>query len=248
MPTLQIEDYVFQIIENQFALAEALEKAAGGNFNYQVDTKAATMTFVVEKSGKELAVCPIRLIGSRSDADQTFLWGWANESQSAEVTKGFDAIREEAKRENLPEFEIAEPFPMTDPYQDRAFAVITSGFLGAFTCYAAGYGGGSAHLAILEFPLPIPPADAARKITVISSTISAVTIPNPRAALIAYLGEPIEENGNGSIFRIDDTPIRFTFDNLNRISNIETVLHPKDSANKAPGSRGFLGKLFGKRN
>jgi hypothetical protein len=249
MPTtLRLEDHVFRIAEGQMAMAEYLDAASGGAWDWQADMQAGTLSFVSRRKGSVLASGPIRLIGSTSTADGTWMWGWANASlpQDAGLFEGFDAVRAQAAAESRDEFLSAEAFPLERPGRSQEIAITVAGFLGAFTYYAGGYGGGSVFFALPTFaPLAgNASGDVLRKTTVIGATLSSPLSFDQRSALYAYLGEPTTVEGDAVTFDIDGTPLTVTFDGQGRIADLGMTLKPPQRERRGGG---LFGRLFGRK-
>src|SRR5215218_4674315 len=109
---LVLEDHVFRVLENQDALYELL-----GEHRWDFDMDAGTVVFSRQESGgmlgrlvsrtpNVLATCPVQLIGSESQRDDTWLWAWANAQSEIppDLTRGVERIRDEARAAGLTPF------------------------------------------------------------------------------------------------------------------------------------------------
>jgi hypothetical protein len=230
---LRIEDHVFRIAENQRRLFDYLNERSE-SWAWNVDLAEGTLVFTDETSNAVLLECPAFLLGTMSDADNSWLWGWANRNVSMpeDARRRFAQLVAYARAEDLDALTADKPGVLSDPTQGMYLAVLAAGALGCFTFYAGRYDGGTAFLAVDR----CPEAEALRleapaRVTVITETIAALPFEH-RAAMEAYLGEPLSELGSSAVFSLGagQAIAEVTFDDKGRMTNLRTALEPGGGA------------------
>ena len=230
---IQLEPYVFQIVENQSKLQEWLRPY---QWQWGLKTNDGLLTFTAEKKGmlgkikkKVLGEFPVQIIGSESGVTNTWLWAWANTSFGPEglpetILRGIHAVREQAQRENVGVFLDTREIPMTAPHFATEIGVIAAGVMGAFAIFRCPFGPTAAHVAIERCPpAEQMPVTAINKINVISAGISKFSF-NHRPAVRAYLGEPAGENEDMMIYgQPGHDSIHIIFDKQGRIADMLTL-------------------------
>lgn len=236
MPSLQLEDFVFQKTENSFRLGEILPD----DFAWQIDMKREKLSFYSQASGQVAFECPVQLVGSGETAGQTWLWAWANyESQLPdtilESVRKMKALAEESSVGQIYLNDTAFSIP-SKSFGTEA-AILCAGVSGGFCPYSCPYDGGILYTVIETAPQARDlPADPMRTIRAITAAISTFSFDH-KQAIRAYLGEP---DADGVYAK---SGVRITFDAQGRIGEIGFVLQPP----KKPASPlDSIKRLFGR--
>src|SRR5262249_37217061 len=135
IPLLQLEPYVFRILENQRKLSKCL--GDGEPLAIDVDTRRGTL--LLRRKGEMPALeCRYQILGSLDARANTWLWAWANEVSSLPqpLLRGVKAIRDQARKENKGVFLQAGPIPVPNAYFGSELSIICAGYLNGFTCFA----------------------------------------------------------------------------------------------------------------
>jgi hypothetical protein len=228
---LRLEDHVFRMLENQDALYNLL-----GEHRWDFDMDAGTIVFSTEAGGgllgrffseppKVLATCPIQLIGSESEADDTWLWAWANAQSRipSELTRGVAQIRDEARAlGGLELFFDPRPVPRPSPRFGTELAIICTGHLGLFAYYSCPHPGGLLHVAIAEPPAGIEIERSAMQATRIMHIGMSALEFDHRRAIAAYLGEPARADGDALEWHVGGMTLRVEFDDQGRSARMTT--------------------------
>lgn len=219
---MPLEDYVFQIVDNNFRMQEVL-----GEYVWNVNLKLGTLTFTSE-AGAEIATCPIQLVGS--EADGTWLWAWANTplSPPADLLVAVEKLRATGA-DAL--YSDSTEFPLPDEHFGHQMALHCAGLSGGFGTFRCPYPGGALYVVVESFPkardLPFNPN---RTTKAVLAALSSFEVRDQRAAWEAF---PAGER------------LTVTFDEQNRIKNFQMELTLQDLPREKPS---LLGRLFGKRN
>jgi hypothetical protein len=237
MSSLRLEEYAFRITENYLRLSEVIEGCS-----WQIDMATELLTFYIPKSQKVIAQCPAQLVGSENDADQTWLWAWANEESNLPpgMLEAVNRLRRTAESQGQSEpYLTGEEFALPRPSFGAEMAVICAGISSGFTTYRCPYPGGAAY-AIVESCPPAAqlPSDIMRTIRTLTTGVSAFPM-NHRDAVRAYLGEPDADD-------VFAPGIKVVFDDLDRIADIQARLSSENVSpppSKSPLDR--LKRLFG---
>jgi len=235
--SLRLEDYVFQMMENAYRMANVI-----GDTSWMLDIPTQRLTLTRNGTGQVVASLPAQLVGSVSEETQTFLWAWANAASDLPpaILQSVNRLREVAEAEGVREpFLIENTFPM--PYLDFGMAatMICAGVTGGFGAYRCPYEGGAAYVVVERFPeAEVLPPDPMRASKAITDSISAFSL-NHRAALEAYLGAA----GADGIFT--GRGLRVYLDAQERVGRIELTLHPESGAGADAPAPSPLDKLKG---
>lgn len=216
--SLALEDYVFQQTENALRIADVMPE----DFSWNIDVPSGLLMFT-SATGQEVARLPIQLVGTQSDATQTWLWAWANEASGLPdaVTVAARKLRDTAAQSGSPNtamFTNAGEVPLTSEEFGREMGMICAGVVGGFGVYRCPYAGGALWTVIESFPQAqaLPP-DAMRTMKTITMAISNYDVDH-KAAARAYLGEP---DASGTY---QPSGVRLEYDAQGRISNITSTL------------------------
>ena len=219
---MQIEDYVFRIMDNNVRMQEVL-----GEYNWNVDMRLGTIAFKT-KSGAVIATCPVQLVGS--EANGTWLWAWANKESNppADLLVAVGKLKEDGTEAH---FQITEEFPVPSETFGHEMAILCAGLSGSYGTFRCPFSGGALYVVVESFPkarnLPFNPN---RTTQAVMAAISTFKVKDHRAAWEAFpVGERLE----------------VSFDDQDRIKNIQMTLSPENLPTERPS---LLGRLFGKRN
>lgn len=241
IPSLRLEEHVFRVLEGQDKLTEFL-----GEHDWNFSMSDEVLRFSDAATGTLRATCPVQLIGTESKETNTFLWAWANQGSDipAGLLRGVTRVRDKAAAlaNADPVFQQVGEIPLRHERFGGELAIICAGYLDLFTYYACSYAGGVLYAAIETCPGARQiPADALRKIRVITAGIQALTFDH-QAAVRAYLGEPVGQENDTQTFAVGDEQIRVRFDAQGRIAEMNAVLRP-DSGSPPPFSASLFGKM-----
>jgi hypothetical protein len=69
--------------------------------DWKVDQKKGTITFTETSTGHKKVVGKVQIIGSFNSADDTWLWGWANQSIARELRKDAETVKQYGQKHKL---------------------------------------------------------------------------------------------------------------------------------------------------
>lgn len=222
---LELADHVFRMLEHQQALREFL-----GEHGWGFSMDDGLLAFA-DESGREMASCPAQILGSQSEYDSTWLWGWANEQSGIpdDLLRAIGRVRAMAEEEENDLFLDPGPIETEGDNSGPELAIIAAGAAGLFTYYACGYDGGCLFVGLDSAPEGVQVGrDALRAARVMQAGISALDFDHRRAAL-AYLGEPDSRAGESLAWRFGPSALEVDFDPQGRITEIRTTLAPRPS-------------------
>lgn len=222
---LDLADHVFRILENQQALHEFL-----GEHDWGFSMDDGTLSFA-DGSGREIASCPVQILGSQSDYDGTWLWGWANEQSGIPdgLLRAIGQVRAMAEEEGNELFLDPSPIETEGDNSGPELAIISAGAAGLFTYYACRYDGGCLFVGLDSAPEGVHVGrDAPRAARVMQAGISALDFDHRRAA-IAYLGEPTSRDGGSLAWTLGPSTLEVDFDPMGRIAELRMALAPRSS-------------------
>lgn len=219
---MHLEDYLFQIMDNNFRLQEVL-----GEYQWGLKTSTGILTFT-SKAGKSIANCPVQFVGSESDG--TWLWAWANEDSQI-PSDYLTAVHQLKATQADSLFQDASEFPLPRANFGHEVALLCAGVSKGFGTFRCPYAGGAAYVVIESFPKARDlPFDPNRTIQAVLAAISTFDVRDHRAAWDAF---PTGER------------LTATFDEQNRIKNLQVTLTPETLTPTKPS---LLERLLGKRN
>ena len=222
------------------ALRQDQLAAAGeslGDYRWEADLAAGTLTFVSNEDPTRTIVCGAQLVASIAPRPRSLKWAWSLP----------DTVRDDASRELRTYGEqhgvwalTAEELPFPDDIGPdmNAWLVYLGHIVGASTVeitgrspfYAADVGGTRA---VLLLDAPIGPLTVATALTALPRILSEYTIPDPRTAvwdLARLAGWHLDwADAEFSAATVTDATgsATFHFDEHARISNIEARLGPQ---------------------
>ncbi|HEU4329216.1 MAG TPA: hypothetical protein VFS21_39115 [Roseiflexaceae bacterium] len=134
------EEHAAAVVERQLALGELL-----GEHNWWLDLNAGTISF-----GERL-VCPVQVLGTEAEADQTWLWAWANSMSNipAPLLRAAEQLRALGEREAIRE--LSDRMVSLDHANGHMLATVAAGVCRADAYYRCPYEGGAAFV-LLEVP------------------------------------------------------------------------------------------------
>lgn len=175
-----LDQYAAGSLDKQYRLQEHLEKVAPGA-DWLLDISSATLSF-----GERVRV-PVQLLGTESEQDGTWLWGWAN--QSVDNRGGILGVAEQLRaygaEYQVPEFTAPEaPLDQVNGY---LLSLVAAGLFSADAFYRGPYEDGAAFMLLT---LPEIHAQSNQTpvhvIRVFTELISNIPV-NHRPALLGYL-------------------------------------------------------------
>mgnify|MGYP001214777150 CR=1 FL=1 len=169
------------------------------------------------------------VLGTESDATQTWLWAWANQASNipSELLEAVSAVRGWGFVHKIPE--LLEPKLPLGEINGHCLAMIGSGIWRANAYYRAPYDAGAAFLLIKDSNFPRnDDSPSARLATVFPQAISAISINNHRSALQGYLEAHMlkgQEEGDRLVVLENGQPLMSaTFDEHDRLVRLEATL------------------------
>lgn len=186
---MNLESFVFQILENQAKLFQYL-----GQYSWQIDLNVGALIFRPLGGEKILAEVPIQYFGHHHEEAKTWLWAWANQENTtpSNLLQGILQVREQAKRDKKGVFELAGRFHLPYENYDVELAILCAGYLEHFTYLGCPYEKGSLFVGLQECPEAKRVArDAVLVRRVIEVGVAKLKFDHSRA-LLAYLGKPLE--------------------------------------------------------
>jgi len=112
-----------QLCEHEFTLAK------WQRWDYDLDRE--TLTF--SQDGTPKVVASIQIVGSTSMVSGTWLWSWANESDSESIKKAATRVKAFGEAENIPE--LTQGKLLDDEYLGWALTAVTAKIVGAKGAY-----------------------------------------------------------------------------------------------------------------
>lgn len=206
------------------------------NRSFQVDLNQRHIEFC----GGDSLTIPIRLLGTESDGDSTWLWSWANSASNLPENLVRAAVRLRQIGKNAAISEFVDPKlsvvhgPVGEEIDGHRIAMIASGLEEADTYYRAPYTGGAAFL-LLQDPFnlkgkpysslsPVPLNTIANRFP---QFISAIAVPDHWTAFVSYLKfyrvDHTVEDGQ-VVARSGKSQLTAEFDELHRLKRIQGKL------------------------
>ncbi len=225
-PELQalFTQHVAQGFAKQLAFADLL-----GERNWNVNITEGHVAF-----GDDLSF-PIQLLGTEAEGNATWLWAWANEASNLpdDLLHAANALQSLGQDRNIPEL-VERSFSL-DEADGHTLSLIASGLNPDCAYYRGPYEGGALFFLVQGVPTTVTgPVDGPRAITVLGEVISQFEVDHRQMAEsflasnnfeVRPLGNALQANQGGSAIVI-------TFDEQNRITNIEGQLSPQRSSDK----------------
>ncbi len=170
------------------------------------------------------------ILGTESDATNTWLWSWANTGSNlpAALIESSLQMKQLGEQENIREF-IEPQLPLTDEINGHVLSMIASGVCDANAYYRAPYEGGAAFLLIKDPEFPrCKEHPLARIATVFPQAIAAFSINDHKLALTSYLeqcGIAYESSDQAVVVKEGIDPVLTAlFDDNKRLVKLEAAL------------------------
>ncbi|NOK59489.1 MAG: hypothetical protein GFH27_549285n13 [Chloroflexi bacterium AL-W] len=214
----------FQDLLSQHIASSLLKQQALGDFlgnhNWGVDITAGTVDF-----GKG-CVYPIQIIGTESDINGTWLWGWANDASGIppQLLTCANTLRELGEEQQIDILSQAQL--QLGEIDGHLLTIVASGVCNADAYYRGPYDGGAVFFLIKQSPLAEQaPTSPITLINMISSVISQFSVQH-RLMVQAFLQQQGYQLTESLTEVIALSPsghtITITFDDMGRISNMKT--------------------------
>ena len=200
--------------EKQLVLNDLLED----DCDWGADLDAGTITL-----GSKTWQC--QLLGSESEADESWLWGWANQSgYSPAILQAAEQLRRLGERQQVPE--LTERKTPAEKAGGHVMSLIAAGVCGGNAYYRGPYDGGAAFLLIRDPAYPPMPAPAAQSTAdAFTALVGSIEVPDHRKALLAYARQrqlAASETGTAVWLRFPDGgELAAEFDTGNRLTSLE---------------------------
>lgn len=189
-----------------------------------------------------------QLLGTVSQASNTWLWAWANTASNipAHLLIASFALKAYGEQHGIPE--LTTPQLPLDQIDGHTLALLASGICEANAYYRCPYEGGALFVLIMDETFPKctdPPLQ--RIATVFPQAIASLEIPDHQLALRGYLdsyGLAHEVVGNQIVVKEGGEPVlTATFDEQNRLTNLEVRLEGRADSPAAPSESWDQGQL-----
>jgi hypothetical protein len=226
MPTFSdlLEHHAATSMEKQWHLETFL-----GEHQWNLDLELAKMTFTLEN--QETIECPVQLLGTQSYSSNTWLWAWANSASSDWSADGLQAahlLQELGAKEGVEEFTVSQ-FELNQR-SGHEMGIIACGICQENAYYVGDYGSGAA-ICLIKLPQlqTDQSTDALRMSMVMTRVINGIAV-NHKSTLLNYAkakGYPVLVEGSTIKVTCPNQQIlRTEFDQLGRLTNIETTISP----------------------
>lgn len=196
-----------------------------GEADWLLDQDAGTLTF------GGMTVCAAQVLGSQSDAAETWLWAWANSSVPEHVARDAVAVRKYGTDHGIEEL-TRDELPLGGSITGEALALIASELTHADAYYRGPFEGGAVFV-LLRLPEDAPrpaPADVLRAVRTLSIAPMALAIPLPRQVVANYvrsIGLIVEDSGRDLVGRdAGGESLTVAFDLSGRIKAVTSTLRP----------------------
>jgi hypothetical protein len=191
-----------------------------------------------------------QLLGTESEESNTWLWAWANTDSklpehllvASRVMKAF------GEQHNVPEL-VQPQFPL-DQTDGHSPAMLASSICEANAYFRCPYEGGALFVLIMDENFPKctdPPLQ--RVVSVFPQAIASLEIPDHQLAFSGYLDYyslGYEQEENRIVVRENGEPvITATFDEQNRLTNLEATLKPTPRHQDESWDEGQLRRMLG---
>jgi hypothetical protein len=213
-------EYGADSLHKQYAAADYL-----GEDSWQFSLKTGLISFGRDRT------FPFQLLGSESEYDGTWMWGWANPVSSINetLTRSSRMLREFGAANGINEF--CQPKFACKDINGSLLSMVASGICKADAYYRCPYDGGAAFI-LVDFGGTLPDESPLllRMETVFMSFISGFEVANHRAAFVSYArlrGVRTTDDGTNLLLSLGDDPVGVArFDDLNRLVQLEVEIRP----------------------
>jgi hypothetical protein len=215
---LKLENYVFAMLEGHIQFMEYL-----GEYSWEFRIRDGSVVFTPEDHRRAPVESTVQILGTASYRSRTWLWGWATRQSNipASLLSGVERVRQQAEQENNRLFADAGMISIQQDDLCEQFAIICSGYVGAFTYFVAPYTDGAMYVAIERRPKELTQnRNAMRVMRVIESAISTFSFSH-QDALFSFLGAPASNDGGHLSWKIDYNTISVSLDDKERIETIQ---------------------------
>jgi hypothetical protein len=188
--------------------------------NWNVDLETGKVDF-----GKS-RIYPIQIVGTESEVNGTWLWGWANEGSDipANLLICATTLQELGTKEGIEE--LVKPQIELNEVDGHMLTMVACGVCKADAYYRGPYDGGALFFTMQQMPLhKLQAASPVEHINIMSSVISQFSV-NQKIMAQSFLnqqGFELNENEGEIIAAANGNVIRVGFDELGRISGMETT-------------------------
>jgi hypothetical protein len=220
-----VDDSAFLSYEHQLHLVDVAEEL--GEHEWHVDLNARTLTL----SGRYTLEATVHLLGTASEGDGSWLWGWANPSGfSPQVTELGARVAEFGRQHGVPEL-AAHELTLTPDVAARvtdAAKVIS----GHWTSYSGAVGPGTRAYFLIDAPqLALPPPSTPRWLRVVGESLGTGMVHDHRRAVTSYArlrGLSVATGNDDTALRVrlPDGEVTLDFDHIGRISNMSGQVAP----------------------
>lgn len=211
--------HVMSSLDKQLRLADLLDNKG----TWSTDLRKGTISF------KDVGTYKMQVLGTESEGDDSWLWGWANEASNipTALLNVADNLRDYGNKHSIEELTQAEQ--SLDDIDGHQFGLIASGFAQAQAYHRCPYNGGALFALIMDPTLKLTVEnDLVRATTVINQAVSTYDMHNQNIAIDAYLTylglDVYSSNDTKYAQRDDETVMTITFDKNNRMTKLESTI------------------------
>lgn len=196
--------------------------------NWNVDLETGKADF-----GKG-RIYPIQIVGTESEANGTWLWGWANEGSNIPTSLLTCAMTLRALGTKKEIQELTQPQIELNEVNGHMLAMVACGICNADAYYRGPYNGGALFFTMQQMPLQKQQgASPTELISIMSSVISQFPV-NHKTMAQSFLNQQgyslAESEGKIVASAENGNDITLVLDELGRISNLETTAVPEPQA------------------
>ena len=207
-----VDQHAILSAEKQFRLFDLI-----GERSWSADLEAGTLSFAAEKRRLRRGEPPIEmgvaLLGT--EADGTWLWGWANPGGFAEpLVAAGRAVGDYGREHDVPALYESESAVDDDVSLDR-IGIVASGVLELKAIYTGPAGDARVLFGLDDPRLELPPFDPVRLLTVLTSLLQTGLVRDWPGAVRAY-----EEQRGVDLSGV----VELELDDLGRVTNLRSRL------------------------
>lgn len=159
-----------------------------GDWSFELDPKAGEITFTKKRifGSNKVRTSSVQILGSESQRDHSWLWGWANQSGLGEkALKAANRVQQIGSENGIPEFTTASQSVLDTGH---ALSLTVAGMFGKPGYYRCPYKGGAAFVMLEDASFMVPAANPVLRIAqVFPQLIETFKVADHRTAFESYL-------------------------------------------------------------
>lgn len=211
--------------------------AENGNPDWAVDMQIGRASFGAAGS------FPLQIVGTESEIDGTWMWGWANAQSelNPQLLHVANTLKKWGDSNGVTEFS-APTLPLR-PNLGHELSLIAVGACGADAYYRGPYEGGALYFTLTELPLATrAPLSSGAEINLLAQAISNTEVDGELMVRSFFADQTylLEETETAlTATRANGEQIVVTFDEQRRISNLETTMKAESLADETPKDKAW---------